>query len=137
MVIDSSALLAIVFGETDRAQYIEIIEAGIEEHRDLRVPASVLVETGIAAERRNYRGQLAALIDRIQPEIVPLTATIAELSVEAFRKFGKGMHKAAGLNFGDCMSYATADFLKAPLLFKGDDFEQTPIRSALKKRPLA
>jgi ribonuclease VapC len=136
MVIDSSALLAIVFGEADREQYIEIIECSLGEHRDLRVPASVLVETGIATERRNYRRELAALIDRIQPEIVPLTATIAELSVEAFRKFGKGVHKA-GLNFGDCMSYATADFLKAPLLFKGDDFEQTPIRAALNKRPLA
>ena len=136
MVIDSSALLAIVLGEADREQYIEAIDRSLKEHRDLHIPASVLVEAGIATEWRSFGKQFAALIDRIQPEIVPLTAAIAELSVEAFRKYGKGMHKA-GLNFGGCMSYATAEYVKAPLLFKGADFERTPLRSALKKHPLA
>jgi ribonuclease VapC len=126
MVIDSSALLAIVFGESDRERYIEAIESA----QDLQVPASVLVEAGIAAERRRYAKQLTALIEGIQPEIVPLTAIIAELSVAAFRKFGKGVHKAE-LNFGDCMSYATAEYLKTSLLFRGKDFTLTPIRSAL------
>jgi ribonuclease VapC len=130
MVIDSSALLAVVFGEADRERYIDVIERNLEAHREIRVPASVLVEAGVAAERRDFGKQLAMLIDRIQPEVVPLTEVIAELSVLVFRKFGKGRHKA-GLNFGDCMSYATAEHLNAPLLFKGDDFAQTPIRPAL------
>jgi ribonuclease VapC len=130
MVIDSSALLAVVFGEADCERYIDVIERNLEAHREIRVPASVLVEAGIAAEIRDFGKQLAMLIDRIQPEVVPLTEVIAELSVLVFRKFGKGRHRA-GLNFGDCMSYATAEHLQAPLLFKGDDFEQTPIRPAL------
>ncbi len=61
---------------------------------------------------------------------MPLSEEIAKLSVKVFRKFGKGVHEA-GLNFGDCMSYATADYLHAPLLFKGSDFEKTPVRKAL------
>jgi ribonuclease VapC len=132
MVIDTSALLAIVLGEDDGEQYIDVIERSLEQKRDVRVPASVMVEAGIVAERRGRGKQLAALIERMQPEIEPLTGAIAEVAVTAFRRFGKGVHKA-DLNFGDCMSYATAEFLREPLLFKGEDFARTPIRSALKK----
>lgn len=135
MVIDTSALLAIVLGEDDGAQYIEAIERGLERHGDVRVPASVMVEAGIVADRRGNGKELAALIERMRPEIEPLTGAIAKLTVAAFRKFGKGVHKA-DLNFGDCMSYATAEFLQEPLLFKGNDFSQTPIKAALKKRRL-
>ena len=132
MVIDSSALLAIVFGEADSEVYSDTISDSLEAHRKLRLPASVLIEVNIAAERRRgqYAKRLAGLIDGMQPEIVSLTAPIARLSVVAFRKFGKGMHKAA-LNFGDCMSYGTAEYLNEPLLYKGNDFSHTPIRSVL------
>jgi ribonuclease VapC len=132
MVIDTSALLAIVLGEEDGEQYIEVIDRNLKQHSDLRVPASVLVEAGIVADRRGRGRQLATLIGRMQPEVEPLTGAIAELAVKAFRKFGKGVHKA-DLNFGDCMSYATAEFLQEPLLFKGNDFGRTPIRSTFKK----
>jgi ribonuclease VapC len=135
MVIDTSALLAIVLGEDDGEQYIEVIKRGLDQHWDVRVPASVLVEAGIVADRRGCGKQLAALIERMQPEVEPLTGAIAELAVRAFRKFGKGVHKA-DLNFGDCMSYATAEFLQEPLLFKGDDFARTPVKPALKRRRL-
>jgi ribonuclease VapC len=135
MVIDTSALLAIVLGEEDGEQYIEAIDQNLEQHSDLRVPASVLVEAGIVADRRGRGRQLATLIERMQPEIEPLTEAIAELAVKAFRKFGKGVHKA-DLNFGDCMSYATAEFLQEPLLFKGNDFGRTTIKPALKKSRL-
>jgi ribonuclease VapC len=64
--------------------------------------------------------------------MVPLTEAVANLSIVAFRNFGKGVHKAA-LNFGDCMSYATSEYLKEPLLYKGRDFSQTPVRSVLPK----
>jgi ribonuclease VapC len=131
MVIDSSALLAIVLGEADADLYVEAIGRAIQQHNELHLPASVIVEAGIVAERRNQGKQLAALIEKIQPEVVPLTEIIAYRSLKVFLKFGKGVHKA-GLNFGDCMSYATADYLHASLLFKGSDFEKTPIRSALK-----
>jgi len=135
MVIDSSALLAIIFGEPDARTYANAIFANFEPNRSVRLPASVLVEASIVAEsRKGHHGQtLALLLDHIQPEIIPLSAPIAQLSVEAFRKFGKGLHKAS-LNFGDCMSYATAEFFKEPLLYKGNDFALTPVRSVLPKR---
>jgi ribonuclease VapC len=131
VVIDSSALLAIVLGEEDGERYIEVIERQLERRGRVTIPASVLVETGIVAGGRGRGKELAMLIDRMQPEVEPLTREIAELAVTAFRKFGRGVHKAS-LNFGDCMSYATAEFLAEPLLFKGSDFGQTPIKSALR-----
>jgi ribonuclease VapC len=134
MVIDSSALLAIVFGEPDGTAYANAIFASFEARATVRLPASVLVEANIVAEsRKGHHGQrLAMLVDRIQPEIVPLTSPIALLSVAAFKRFGRGVHRAS-LNFGDCMSYATAEYLKEPLLYKGSDFALTPIQSALPK----
>jgi ribonuclease VapC len=134
MVIDSSALLAIVFGESDSDLYANAIETRLESGGPLRLPASVLVEAHIAAESRKgeYGKRLAALIDGIQPDIIPLTVAVANRAIVAFRSFGKGVHKA-GLNFGDCMSYATAKDLKEPLLFKGRDFSHTDVRSVLPK----
>lgn len=132
MVVDSSALLAIIFGEPDAGKYASAISTCFEADEVVRIPASVLVEASIVAESRKGGNaeRLAMLIDRIQPEIVPLSAPIAQLSISAFRKFGKGVHRAS-LNFGDCMSYATADYLIDTLLYKGDDFALTPIRAAL------
>ena len=63
-------------------------------------------------------------------EVRDWTDALAEIAIDAFIKFGKGQHKAK-LNFGDCMAYALAKSLNAPLLYKGDDFAQTDIRSAL------
>jgi ribonuclease VapC len=132
MVIDSSALLAIILGEDDRMDYLTAIRDALDAKIPLRLPAPVVVEVGIGASRRSYETEADTFIESIQAEVVPLTVAIAELSIQAFRKFGKGVHKA-GLNFGDCMSYATAEYLKAPLLYKGRDFALTPIRSALPK----
>jgi ribonuclease VapC len=90
----------------------------------------VLVEAGIIADTRNCGSSLDALLDRLQPEIVPLDRALAELSLKAFRRFGRGRHPAK-LNFGDCMSYATAEYFRLPLLFKGDDLRRTAIASAV------
>jgi ribonuclease VapC len=134
VVIDSSALLAIVFGEPDSRIYANAIFSAFEAHENVWLPASVLVEASIAAEsRKGQHGQrLVILLDRMQPEIASLTAPIAHLTLATFRKFGKGVHKAS-LNLGDCMSYATAEYLKEPLLYKGNDFKLTPVRSALRE----
>lgn len=72
-----------------------------------------------------------ALIARSQITITPFTESLAELAAQAFLKFGKGCGHPAQLNFGDCMAYALAKSLDAPLLYKGDDFAKTDIRSAL------
>ena len=130
MVIDSSVVIAIALSETDYRVYIEAISKAFYRHARVCMPASVLVEAGIIAEARNFAGELNEVIDSMQPEIIPLDATIANLSRDAFRRFGRGRHEAQ-LNFGDCMSYATATHLRLPLLYKGEDFSRTDIPSAL------
>ncbi len=95
--------------------------------------AAGLVETSIVVLARRGEAGLAvlnALLVDMRIETVPLSADHARLAVEAFRRFGKGRH-AAGLNFGDCFSYALAKATGEPLLFKGDDFSQTDINLAL------
>ena len=70
------------------------------------------------------------LLQNAKIEVVDWTDAMVSLAIDAFLKFGKGQHKAK-LNFGDCMAYALAKSLNAPLLYKGADFAQTDIRSAL------
>jgi ribonuclease VapC len=130
MVIDSSALLAVTLAEPDAQLYIDAIARALAEKRPVYVPASVLLEAGIVADTRNCAQFLDSLIDRLQPEIAPLDRSLAELAQRAFRRFGRGRHRAQ-LNFGDCMSYATAEYFRLPLLFKGEDFGHTAIASAL------
>ena len=130
MVIDSSTLIAIVLGEPDAQIYIDAIDAAFTEERPIYVPASVLVEAGIVADIRNLGPRLDALLDHLQPEIVPLDRSLAALARRTFHRFGRGRHPAR-LNFGDCLSYATAEFLHLPLLYKGTDFRRTAIASAL------
>jgi ribonuclease VapC len=131
VIVDSSALLAIVLGEPDFELYIEAVNPDLRS-RNLYVPASVLVEAGIVAEVKNKAGRLDQLLAELSPEVVPLDRPIAQLAREAFRRFGKGRHKAS-LNFGNCLSYATAQYLRQPLLYKGDDFRRTDVRSALRR----
>jgi ribonuclease VapC len=130
MIVDSSALLAIVFGEPDFPTYRDAIDRYTEQGLEIYIPAPVLLEAGIAAERRGSAARLDAVLDGLNADIVPFDRAIAQLARQAFREFGRGFHKAA-LNFGDCMSYATARYLKLPLLYKGDDFRKTNIPSVL------
>lgn len=86
----------------------------------------------VALGRRGEPGleQMQALIERLELEIVPLSDEQAKLAIDGFRRFGKGRHPA-GLNFGDCFSYALAKATGQPLLFKGDDFSLTDIKRAV------
>ncbi len=86
----------------------------------------------VALGRRGEPGleQMQALIERLELEVVPLSDDQAKLAIEAFRRFGKGRHPA-GLNFGDCFSYALAKATGEPLLSKGEDFSQTDIKQAV------
>jgi len=92
MVIDSSALIAIVLGEPDAQIYIDAIDAAFGKERSIYVPASVLVEAGIVADIRNRGPRLDALLDHLQPEIVPLDRSLAVLARRAFHRFGRGHH---------------------------------------------
>ncbi|MDP2276473.1 MAG: type II toxin-antitoxin system VapC family toxin [Archangium sp.] len=127
-VIDSSALLSIVLGEEDAPAFAERLAAPGRKV----VSAATLFEAAIAAERRGgleARDRLDRLVTRIAPDIAPFDAAHLGWARDAYRRFGKGRHRAA-LNLGDCMAYATARHAVLPLLFKGADFESTDIERA-------
>ncbi len=129
MVVDSSALLAILQDEPERRAMIETLESA--DRRCLSVvnlvEASVVIETrrGPAAARL-----LDTLVERAGIEVVGVDLEQGELARRAFARYGKGRH-AAGLNFGDCFAYALARALGESLLFKGNDFSQTDLVPAL------
>lgn len=84
----------------------------------------------IVASRRGIFERLDEFLARIKPEIVPVTAEVAQEIGASYRQWGKGFHPA-GLNFGDCFAYALAKERDAPLLFVGNDFARTDIRPAI------
>ena len=127
MVIDTSALLAVLLDEPERRSYNESIEAA-----DSRVMSvATFVEVSIVLEARYGAEGLRALdrfIERAGIDLAPVDLEQARIARDAFSRFGKGRH-AAALNFGDCFSYALAQVLGEPLLYKGDDFSRTDLRS--------
>lgn len=125
MVIDSSALLAILQDEPERRRFIEAIEAA--DARSLSVVN--LVETALVLESRagHEAGRaLDSFIAKADIELVPVDAEQAAMARSAYARFGKGRHPA-GLNFGDCFAYALAKVTGDSLLFKGNDFSRTDI----------
>jgi ribonuclease VapC len=125
MVIDTSALLAILQKEPERRPFIEAIEAA--DSRSMSV--ATFVELSIVIEARHGAEGLRDLdhfISRAGIELVPVDAEQGRLARNGFSRFGKGRHRA-GLNYGDCFSYALATALGEPLLFKGNDFGYTDV----------
>jgi ribonuclease VapC len=125
MVLDTSAILAILQDEPERRKFNEAIEAA--ESRSLStasfVECSMIVESRYGADGIR---DLDLFIAKAQVSLIPVDEEQAELARRAFRKYGKGRHPA-GLNFGDCFSYALAQALDEALLFKGNDFSQTDV----------
>jgi ribonuclease VapC len=130
MVVDTSAMMAILFQEMDAGQF-----AGAMEAADRRlVSAANVVEMGIVSLRRGgaaLRSELDATLNEAAVEIVPVSEAHARAAIDAYARFGRGTGHPAGLNFGDCFAYALAKTADAPLLYKGGDFAMTDIRSAL------
>lgn len=127
MIIDSSALLAILLEEPEAAAFIDTIVHAAP----CRLPAPCFVEVALRLDRAPAARRvdvLEALIEQLGIEIVPFTAEHARRARGAFRVYGGGRH---ALNFGDCMVYAVAKLADAPLLYKGRDFTLTDIRAAL------
>ncbi|MFT4135133.1 type II toxin-antitoxin system VapC family toxin [Microbacterium sp.] len=130
IVVDTSALAAVVFGESDARAYASVLAA---QTGDVSVSAATLVEARIVIHGRQgveAARDLELLLTRISAQIVAVDETQADLAVAAWQRFGNGRHEA-GLNFGDCFSYALSKQLGAPLLYKGDDFARTDVASAL------
>lgn len=125
MIIDTSAIVAILFNEDDADAYARAITRADSR----RVSAATFVEAAIvvAAQTKNAGGsQLDAFFRRAGITIEPVTEEQAHIARQAFTDFGKGRH-AAGLNYGDCFSYALAKSAGEPLLFKGKDFTKTDV----------
>ncbi|MCP9934894.1 type II toxin-antitoxin system VapC family toxin [Cyanobium sp. Candia 9D4] len=129
MVIDSSAILAILQNEPERRSFNEAIQSA----KFRRMSAVSLLELSIVLEARfgaDGQGDLDVFVAAAEIEVVSFDRDQAELARLAFRRFGKGRHRA-GLNLGDCFSYALAKSLAAPLLYKGDDFIHTDLAPAM------
>lgn len=125
MVIDSSVLMAILLGEPDRERYKRAINAAPRR----LVSTMTKLESGIVMVGRfgpTGSRYLDDLLRDIAAVIVPFTDDQADIARDAFIRYGKGRHKA-GLNFGDCASYALAKAEAEPLLFKGTDFGATDV----------
>ena len=127
MIIDTSALLAILYQEEDAAVYAHTIASATKR----RMSAANFLEASINIDSKGdaeASRQLDALIRRAAIIIEPVTFEQAQIARQAYQDFGKGRHPAS-LNFGDCFAYALARSMDEPLLFKGNDFNQTDIDS--------
>jgi ribonuclease VapC len=125
MVIDSSAIVAVLLNEKNAAQIAQAIEAASQR----LLSAATLLEASIVIESRKGEAggrELDLLLYRAVIEIVAVDQDQAETARIAWRRFGRGRHPA-GLNYGDCFAYALAKSRGLPLLFQGDDFSQTDI----------
>jgi len=128
VIVDSSAVLAILFDEPDAKRHAAAIMAAYP----CRMSVANVLEAAIALERRGGESaaqELDTLLERAEIELVPVTVEHLEAARRAWRRFGKGNHRAA-LNFGDCFAYALARTTGEPLLFKGHDFAQTDVDAA-------
>ena len=128
MVLDTSAVLAILFDEPDAPR----IEAAIEDDPVRLMAAPSALEAAIVVEARYGEAggrELDLLLHRAGVELVSFDAAQMELARIAYRRYGKGRHEA-GLNFGDCFAYALARRSGEPLLFVGEDFSQTDVAAA-------
>jgi ribonuclease VapC len=125
MVVDSSALLAILLQEA----VAEVVARALERGTQRLLSAASLLETAIVIESRKGEiggRELDLLLYRSMIEVVPVDRDQAELARRAWRQFGKGRHPA-GLNYGDCFAYALARTRRLPLLCVGEDFAKTDV----------
>jgi ribonuclease VapC len=129
LIVDTSALLAILYAEEDAEQYAEALATS-----ELRLmSAANYLEAGIVVDSQIGAAagrQFDALMTRANVEVEAVTRSQADVARQAYLEFGKGNHPA-GLNFGDCFAYALAKTSGLPLLYKGNDFAKTDIISVL------
>ena len=130
MIVDASALLAIVLSEPERDRFLEIADSA----GNLTMSVVNFVEAGIKVDR-DVDPRRAATLDKIIAElaigIAPVTVDQGRLARQAHKQFGRGSGHPARLNLGDCFAYALARTRREPLLFKGDDFTRTDIEAAI------
>jgi len=129
VIVDSSALIAILRNEDDAERFA----LAIEQESDIRISAATYVEVGAVVDRAGdpvASRRVDDLLDVAGAIVEPVTVEQAAIARAAYRDFGRGSGHAAQLNFGDCFSYALAKAAGQALLFKGDDFSHTDLESA-------
>lgn len=133
MIVDTSALVAIIRNELEKPILLQRLSEARVAGEPMKISAATWVEVVMVFDRyRDARASvfLDALLVELKLEIVPLDQDLASLARITNQRFGKGFHPAR-LNLGDCFSYALAASTGEPLLFKGGDFSRTDVRSAL------
>ena len=129
MVVDTSAVIAILTGEAGSDRYVR----ALDDAESLQISAASVLEVGIVVESR-YGETARRIFDQWMEtadiEVVVVTREQVQAARDGFRRFGKGRHPAS-LNFGDCFSYGLAKLLGETLLFRGRDFSRTDLRAAL------
>lgn len=128
MIVDTSALLAILLREPEAEEFARAIERADV----VRLSVAGYLEAALFVDRHGdevRRAQFDTFLAEFSIRLEPVTAEQGRMAREAFRAFGKGRHPA-GLNYGDCFAYALAKALREPLLFKGNDFSQTDVEAA-------
>lgn len=130
MVIDTSALVAILFGEVESERLVDAVLRS--ERRWVAAPTAVEA-TAVARARKGPVAVVAleALHRELGLEVVPMSVEAARLAADAYLRYGKGVGDPAVLNYGDCLAYGVAMELGEELLFKGDDFGLTDVRVAV------
>ena len=134
MILDSSAVLAILANEPERAPMLEVLSGVVP----VSMSAATYLEGAIVIDSRRdpvLSRRYDELLDGLRVEIVDVTAAQARRAREAYRDYGRGSSSPARLNFGDCFSYALATERGESLLFKGNDFGHTDVTPALGERP--
>jgi len=126
IAVDTSALMSIVLDEAEA----EACSAALQAEEDILISAGTVAEALIVSARRNVEAEMTKLIEGLGFEVVPVTAASAQRIAQACAQWGKGVH-AAALNFGDCFAYEVAKEHGCRLLYVGDDFSKTDVRSAL------
>jgi ribonuclease VapC len=131
MVIDSSALTALLLGEPETADFVAVIATASSR----LISASSYLETAIVMMGRSgpdAMEKLDRLLHELSIDVISFTREQADLAIAAYRQYGRGSGHAAGLNFGDCFSYALAKVTGEALLFKGSDFSLTDLAPAVR-----
>jgi ribonuclease VapC len=132
MIIDSSALIAILKRESEW----EALSESLDASKSSRMSAASFLETSIVVD--GWRNPVLSrewddLVERFSIHIEPVTESQAKIARQAYRDYGKGSGHPAKLNFGDCFSYALARDKREPLLYKGDDFVHTDLRCVMRR----
>lgn len=127
MIVDSSALIAVVQGEPEGASFAELM---LSERCRMSVANWLESAMVVDGRSRTHQDEFVEFLQLADVELVDVTREQAMIARAAHRRFGRGSGSAARLNYGDCFAYALAISSGEPLLFKGDDFGHTDVTPA-------